>query len=135
MGISCALNNLNIPYTAYSVMGKENEDIIQKRHLLINKLSKSVLTTEDRQPYQTYINKNVKEFYYTIYSSSSDCNEFDKRIQDDSGSIGLSMCDYAKKENNIVSLSGSADEIFRDYGFMGTKFLIIVTLVDIFLKN
>ena len=122
-GISCALNNLNIPYTAYSVMGKENEDIIQKRHLLINKLSKSVLITEDRQPYQTYINKNVEEFYYTIYSSSSDYNEFDKRIQDDSGSIGLSMvCDYAKKENNIVSLSGSgADEIFSDYGFMGTK--------------
>ena len=32
------------------------------------------------------------------------------------------VCDYAKKENNIVSLSGSgADEIFPDYGFMGTK--------------
>ena len=82
-----------------------------------------MVITEDRQPYQTFINKYVEEFYYTIYSSSSNYNEFNTCIQNDSGSIGLSMvCNYAKKDGNIVSLSGSgADEIFSDYGMFGQK--------------
>ena len=73
------------------------------------------------------------EFYYTIYSSSSDYNEFDKRIQDEAAQLDyVRLCE---KENNIVSLSGSGPmKFFQIMDLWEQKFLIIVTLVDIFRK-
>lgn len=121
--ISCELNRQKIPYKAYSVLGNENYDILQKRHSMFNDNSSGEFLNDNRWSYKDYINRNVEEFYYRIYSSSSDYNEFNLRLQDDNGSCGLSMvCDNAKGENKKVYLSGSgSDEIFSDYGFGGVK--------------
>jgi len=121
--IACEMNKQNIPYKAYAVIGGENQRILDKRFSMFNNNSSGQYLTDNRWKYRDYINKNVEEFKYQIYSSSSDYNEFGKRLQDDNGSCGLSMiCDIAKKEGKKVYLSGSgSDEIFSDYGFNGEK--------------
>ena len=121
--IACELNKQNIPYKAYAVIGSENQEILDKRFSMFNDNSSGQYLQDNRWQYRDYINKNVEEFKYRIYSSSSDYNEFGKRLQDDNGSCGLSMiCDIARKEGKKVYLSGSgSDEIFSDYGFNGEK--------------
>lgn len=122
-GIACELNKQNIPYKAYSVIGNENQDILKKRFEMFNTNSCGEYLQDKRWEYRDYINKNVEEFKYRIYSSSSNYNEFDRRLQDDNGSCGLSMiCDNARKDGHKIYLSGSgSDEIFSDYGFGGEK--------------
>jgi asparagine synthetase B (glutamine-hydrolysing) len=121
--IACELNNQNIPYKAYSVAGSENINIIQERLKLMKPNSSGEFLYDDRWQYKQYINEHVEEFKYRVYSSSSDYNEFNLRLQDDNGSSGLSLvCSKAKEEGRKVYLSGSgSDEIFSDYGFNGTK--------------
>jgi len=121
--IACELNKQNIPYKAYSVVGYENVDVLQKRFSMFNENSSGEYLQDNRWKYKNYINSNVEEFMYRIYSSSSNYNEFGLRLQDDNGSCGLSMvCDRAKSEGKKVYLSGSgSDEIFSDYGFNGEK--------------
>jgi asparagine synthetase B (glutamine-hydrolysing) len=122
-GIACELNKQNVPYKAYSVIGSENQYVLNSRFNLFNKNSSGEFLNDDRWMYKDYINKNVEEFYYRIYSSSSDYNEFNTRLQDDNGSCGLSLvCNRARQEGKKVYLSGSgSDEIFSDYGFNGVK--------------
>ena len=122
-GIACELNKQNIPYKAYTVVGHEDQDVLRKRYEMFNSNSCGVHLQDNRWAYKEYINKNVEEFKYRIYSSSSDYNEFNTRLQDDNGSCGLSMiCDNARKEGHKIYLSGSgSDEIFSDYGFNGEK--------------
>lgn len=121
--IACELNKQNVPYKAYTVVGSENFDVLQRRYALFNANGSGEFLADNRWSYKDYINKNVEEFYYKIYSSSSDYNEFGLRLQDDNGSCGLSMvCDVARRQGKKVYLSGSgSDEIFSDYGFNGEK--------------
>lgn len=124
--ISCELNKQKVPYKAYSVRGAEKIDIIEERHRLFNDNASGeilTLTPELRSKAHEYINTYVEEFYYRTYSSSSNYNEFNLRLQDDNGANGLSfICSLAKKDNKKIYISGQgADEIFADYGFGGIK--------------
>ena len=121
--IACELNKQNVPFKSYSIIGNENMSILDARVGSFKQISQSEYMDDNRWSYQDYINKNVEEFMYRIYSSSSDYNEFGRRLQDDYGSCGLSqICDKAHKEGKKIYLSGSgSDEIFSDYGFNGEK--------------
>lgn len=119
--IVCELNKQNVDYHTYTVLGKENEDILRRRVR-----SKGTFIAPDQQTYSRahqFIVDNVEQYKYTICSSTSDYNEFWLSLQDDSGSNGLSIvCEQAKKDGIKIYLSGAgADEIFSDYGFNGTK--------------
>jgi asparagine synthetase B (glutamine-hydrolysing) len=124
--IACELDQQNIEYQSYTILGEQLSDILptvlsrisqrnNKRHMFVNEMIKE-------QAYQ-YILENVEKFNYTISSSSSDYNEFDLDLRNDSGSIGLSMvCQEAVSQGQKIYLSGmGADEIFSDYGFDGEK--------------
>jgi len=124
--ISCELNRQNVPYKAYSVRGKENQGVLLERHKMFNKNSSGNIYdfTQDKWIIaHNYIMKNVENFMYRIYSSSSDYNEFNLSLQNDNGSNGLSFISaLAKTDNCKIYISGQgADEIFSDYGFGGVK--------------
>jgi asparagine synthetase B (glutamine-hydrolysing) len=121
--ISCELNRQNVPYKAYCIVATEDHQTLNQRFNLFNSNTTGKYLRDAGKKYLDYINQNVEEFKYRIYSSSSDYNEFDKRLHDDRGSGGLSMIfHFAKKEGKKINLSGSgADEIFSDYGFGGVK--------------
>ena len=69
------------------------------------------------------INKNTEPFYYTIYSSTSNYNEFHTLLINDAGSNNFAtICRAAKTFDCKICLSGTgADEIISDYGFNGNK--------------
>ena len=121
--IACELNKQAVPYTAFSVVGNENDHVLSERAKQLRPHATIEFLEDRRWAYKDYINTNVEEFRYRIYSSSSTYNEFHRRLQDDNGSCGLSLvCHHAKQKNLKIYLSGSgADELFSDYGFNGQK--------------
>lgn len=119
--IVCELNKQKINYHTYSVIGKEDMDVLNAR--VRDNSTFLFRDSESLNRAHQYIVDNVEFYKYTISSSSSDYNEYHLSLQDDSGSNGLSMvCEKAKKDNIKIYLSGcGADEIFSDYGFGGNK--------------
>jgi asparagine synthetase B (glutamine-hydrolysing) len=119
--IACELNKQNVNYHTYTMLGKENVDVLRQRAI-----QQSTFFAPDQDRWNRahdYIVKNIEGYKYTICSSSSDYNEFYLDLQNDSGSNGLSMvCEEAIKDGIKIYLSGcGADELFSDYGFGGNK--------------
>jgi len=124
--IACELRNQDVPHTAYTLTGTENQDVLKQRNDLFKEDSihkVETLPEHMRGPIIEYIARNVEPFKNTIHSTSSDYNEYDMDIVDDHGGGSLAfICDHAKRDGNKVYISGSgADEIFSDYGFGGVK--------------
>ena len=120
--IACELDRQGRAYHSFTVTGREPKNIVDQRrrqhHTYIDP------TAELYKIAHEFINTAVEPFQYTISSSSSNYNEYHVRLQDDSGSNGLSMvCAYARASDIKIYLSGQgADELFSDYGYNGTKF-------------
>jgi len=128
--ICCEMIRQGIKFKAYSVVGThKNKDILNKRHELMKlagslpELTQYTHGNHLRPIAHDYILKNVEQFFYRTYSSSSNYNEFNLSIHDDNGANGLShVASLAKKDGYKIYLSGQgADEIFSDYGFNGGK--------------
>jgi len=124
--IACELRKQDVPHTAYTLTGTENQDVLKQRNSLFKKDSTHKVMTlpeHTRGPIVDYIARNVEPFKNTIHSSSSDYNEYGTDIVDDHGGGSLAfICDHAIRDGNKVYISGSgADEIFSDYGFGGVK--------------
>lgn len=107
-------------FYALSLMGTENEEIINERLQWINEFCKSEKFSKndaDRLLSLMSIKRNTEPFKYTI------SNE-DKMLIDDQGSYNFAtICRKAKRHNCKICLSGTgADEIISDYGFNGDKF-------------
>ena len=64
--ISCALNHLNISYTAYSIIGNENVNIINQRHNLIKNAKKIQLSRPAFLNAQKYLKENCEEYLLRI---------------------------------------------------------------------
>lgn len=123
--IACELFKCQIPYKVYSVMGKENPDILHARHNIINKFAEVEMLDIrlDRERCRQYIHNNIDSFRFNIYTSNQSKYDryFNANLHDDYGAIGLTyICEHAKKDNRKIYLSGQgADEIFADYGHNG----------------
>jgi len=115
--ICCILNNLNKKYKTYTIMGKENQDVINKRL----KLHKG-----DHFKYN-FTKKDEKKFKNLNNSNCCDFKGFPKKkpyyVLNDDASIGGSFIyKKARDEKYIINLSGQgADEIISDYGFNGKR--------------
>jgi asparagine synthetase B (glutamine-hydrolysing) len=123
--ICCELLSQNVPFKSYTVVGTENNDILNKRFNLLKGNEQQSLTKNPNEINLSYnyIKQNTEEFKFVTYSNSSDYNEFWLSLTDDNGAKHLShVCSYAKRDGNKILISGQgADEIFSDYGFNGVK--------------
>ena len=143
--ISCVLNKLNIDYTAYTILGSEDLELMKKRHSLLKQGEIIDMTQEDfysnkeflenfSEEYILKIENGEKENYIrNLMNNNTDrANMFlqqykfrmtGQKVTNDNGSIGVSyICSKAKPKGEIIYLSGSgADEIISDYGFNGVK--------------
>lgn len=124
--ISCALNKIGRAYNAYSVVGKERNDVLEQRAALMSGDSRHQFitpTADVRGRAREYIDRHVEPLFYKTYSAQGDYNEFNLKLHDDSGATGLSMvCEAAQRDDCKVYLSGQgADEIMSDYGFAGKR--------------
>ncbi len=123
--ICCELLNQKIPFKSYTVIGTENNNILNQRFSLLNGNEQQSLNKNNNEVVlaQNYITKNTEPFKYVTYSNSSDYNEYWLSLVNDNGAKHLShVCNYVKKDGKKILLSGQgADEIFSDYGFGGVK--------------
>jgi asparagine synthase (glutamine-hydrolysing) len=119
------LCRLDHSFYSFSVLGKENEDVIYKRINLKNKNANCFLLKDDKMEYQfshILIKKRTEPFFYTIKSDSSDYREEIPLINDSGSNKFAMVCKNARKYDCKICLSGSgADEIISDYGFQGEK--------------
>ena len=118
-------------FKAFSVLGTEDEQVINDRQYIISgsnhgNYESFYKTDHNWGKSHDYIQKNTENYKYNI---SAEDNPFDNwrgcDLIDDSGSNWLSLiCDRASKEGFKVHMSGmGADEIFSDYGFNGKPVL------------
>ena len=143
--ISCVLNKLDIDYTAYTILGSEKLELINKRHCLLKKGEIIDMKQEQFNSNKDFLEKNSEEYILKIENgekenyirclmknNNENANQYLKqykfrmtgqKVTNDNGSIGVSyICSRAKSKDEIIYLSGSgADEITSDYGFNGVK--------------
>jgi asparagine synthetase B (glutamine-hydrolysing) len=125
--ICLELLRTGVPFEAYSVLGNENDEVLERRFRLIEKSPNSCYRKFRKTRWQHkinhwYVRKHTEPFRYTIASASSDYRE-QPWLADDGGSIWLShVCRQGRRYGRRIYLSGmGADEIFADYGFRGRK--------------
>jgi len=114
------------PFFSFSLMGSENSQIVFDRISLKNPEAECYTLDKNHQDYNyshQIIEQNTEPFYYTIYSSTSNYNEFSTLLINDAGSNNFAtVCRAAKTFDCKICLSGTgADEIISDYGFNGVK--------------
>ncbi len=124
--ISCILNRLDVPYSAYTISNNENAEVLGLRHQLFSAKSTATVVTVTEHDKQLASQRNlsaIEAINYQIYSSDGDYNEFSRTIHSDNGAIGLSIiCSLAARNRQKIYLSGQgADEIQSDYGYKGQK--------------
>jgi asparagine synthase (glutamine-hydrolysing) len=124
--IACELVAQQVPFKAYSLIGRENREVLAQRHARIQPLAQVELLPDDpasRRQAHEFIMAHVEPFHYRICSNSSDYNEFNTDLREDHGATSLSMvAACAQRDDRKIYLSGQgADEIFADYGFNGHK--------------
>lgn len=67
--ISCILNNLEIHYTAYSIMGLDDTNLIKERHMLLNESMNSEMIDLEHSKFleqRDYLIDHCDEYYLTI---------------------------------------------------------------------
>ena len=146
--ISCVLNKLNIDYTAYSILGSEDLNLIKNRHKLLTDGHILDLTQEDFLTQHKFLKKDSEEYLLNIDIGEKLCTDIKsqlnklkkislQKVSSDNGAIGMSyICSLAKPKNQLIYLSGSgADEIISDYGFNKVKHYTHSTIGGYFPKN
>lgn len=123
--ICCSLLKNNNKFKVFSVMGSENDDILNKRFALLEKyveIEKIIKSQEEYEINNREIKENTDNFLYSIRNKEYSYTEYIP-LHDDGGSNWLNaICRRAKNQNYKVILSGmGADEIVSDYGFNGKK--------------
>jgi asparagine synthetase B (glutamine-hydrolysing) len=124
--IACALLNQSVPFKAYTLLGRENREVLNQRcQCLVPKAQVEILddSLPRRNMAHDFILKHVEPFQYRIHSLSGDYNEYHLDLRDDHGAVSLSLlAHHAKQDGRRIYLSGQgADEIFADYGYNGHK--------------
>ncbi len=115
--LALALTRLGVHFEAYSILGRENEDILKRRHRLLTYPAHLLkLSYYQFLKAKLYLKINAEEHYMEINPLHK--NRF---ITNDPGAIGLSyICSVARKDGVKIYLSGQgADEIISDYGMKG----------------
>lgn len=119
--ICCALNEMKVDYISFSILGKENTEIINSRIKLNRNTIKEIkdsLTPSDKESIIEEFNKNVQPFYYGPNPYDLTHNGFE-----DPGSFGLYyiLKESISKYGTKIVLSGQgSDEIMSNiqtYGF------------------
>lgn len=125
--ICCELLKQNKIFETYSVLGNENENVLNERFEIIKKYNLKIKTINKTKDLfdlnNSYIKNNTEEFIFTIKSSSSEYKENIKLIEDGGANWFSLVCSLAKENKNLICLSSvGADEIISDYGFDGKKY-------------
>jgi asparagine synthetase B (glutamine-hydrolysing) len=120
--ISCELDSQGVEYKSYSILGNERLDVIEDRVLrrpVGSEFEFIFPLDEQRERARKHLAEMVEPVTREVLGSKYATQW---TLHGDAASAGLAIiCEKAKSEHRRVYLSGQgADEIFSDYGFLGT---------------
>lgn len=124
-GICATLNFLKLPYTTFTILSGESEELLEKRKVFnikatcIKAFNYKGISAKRRKIIELDILKNVENFKYWHEDAPGVVTD----LHVDGGAVGGSLlAKEARKNKCLVILSGSgSDEILSDYGFNGIK--------------
>lgn len=124
-GICATLNYLKLPYTTFTILSGESEELLEDRKKTNNKstCTKSFyykgISAKQRKIIELDILENVENFKYWHEDAPGVVTD----LHVDGGAVGGSLLAIkARRHKSFVILSGSgSDEILSDYGFNGIK--------------
>ena len=117
--ISCVLNKLNVDYTAYTIIGSEDIELIQKRHNLLKKGHILDVSQSDFMEQHSYLNKYSEEYllkidngeqtqYETTLKHLERCNDPDKkRSLEKTVTLLKNKVEYRNNGQMVTSDNGS----------------------------
>lgn len=120
--ICCALNKNKINYKTYTILSRENINILNKRFELNTYCTEKTVFHLHKDEYdreKKYVREHCEDFNYIIPKQ-----KFMLKISDDKGARGMSFIfrqSSTKKQRVYLSGQGG-DEIYSDYGYNGKKF-------------
>ena len=124
--IAKELHDQNVSFKAYSILGKENEDVIRRRCELLNNTEVIRMDNNEYNETRSFLSQNCEDYNYKNY-----------RMLNDKACQGLGhISRLAQKENYKIYLSGQgADEIISNYGWGGIKIYPHSQFGGLFPKN
>lgn len=119
-GISCALKNLNLDYSIFSIPKNENQGILAQREAVAYPVEPTFVIPEENELdlLRQHIYSTTDDFMYQIWMNKQWSTS---SMYSDNATLGIAkICSLAKQSGNRVYLSGSgADEIMSDYAVNG----------------
>lgn len=118
--IACELKNLGVQFKVFSIAGKENDAVLQRRLALHEPHEFFDLSHREFLTAKEHLIRKAEDSYLDIIPERGRGHY----VVDDDGAVGLSaICARARRQGYLVLFSGQgADEIFADYGHKGKKF-------------
>lgn len=123
--IACELSLQGIDFKSFSLLGEEDEQVLNQRmHLVAEKAESELISTtlDSVNRAKKFIRDHIEPIQHHIHSEGTGYVET-LDLHQDGGAVGLTMvCEAAKREGRKIYLSGQgADEIISDYGFRGKR--------------
>jgi len=133
--IACALDNMEVPYYSYTIIGKEKVETIHER-VKYSRFNRNEILQMSKGQYlahHRYIKQDCEEFTYSSRHLEAGAN----KMTDDMAAVGMSFINSrARAKGNKIYLSGQgADEIYSDYGVNGQKIYPQSCFGGLFPKN
>lgn len=125
--IAASLLGQEISFQAVSVLGREDQDTMAKRFLILESSGVDILRIPDKsinvENCRKWLKANVENEPYSIMNDAGERVDVGKSVHSDNAAMILTaVCAQAYSSGSRVYLSGSgADEIISDYGFQGRK--------------
>jgi asparagine synthetase B (glutamine-hydrolysing) len=123
--IACELSLQGVDFKSFSLLGEEDEQVLNQRMRLVAEKAESEListTPESVSRAKKYILDHIEPIRLHIYSEGTGYVG-NPELHRDGGAVGLTMvCEAAQREGRKIYISGQgADEIISDYGFRGKR--------------
>lgn len=100
--ISCVLNKLNIDYKAYTILGSEDKELINRRHALLK--DGDILNISQEDFLKQYENLKEKSEEYLLKIDNGEKEQYDKILQE------LENCTEETTKNQLLGKAKSLDE-------------------------
>jgi len=123
--ISCVLNKLNIDYTAYTILGSEDIELIKKRHSLLKKGKILDINQSDFLSQNKFLKENSEEYLFKIDNGERD--RYNKKLFE----LKNTTDEYQREviKNNLKSLQktinyrNTGQKVTSDNGSIGMSYI------------
>jgi len=123
--ISCVLNKLGIDYTAYTILGSEDLELMKKRHALLKEGEIIDMTQEEFLKQYEYLKTNSEEYLLKIDNGEYDQYELlNKEIkQCKNNNTRMLLIKKANSLKELINYRNNSQKVTADNGSIGMSYI------------